>query len=152
MSEMLGKFGMGWLPDYPDFRDRTIDYNQVPERLLKLGQKESIKKMITKIGVEKPLRGSMPTSLDLLEWFSPVEDQGSLGSCTANAGVALVEFFERKAYQKHNDASRLFLYKTTRNLMHETGDNGAYLRSTMGALVLFGVPPEELLALHDCRF
>ena len=27
--------------------------------------------------------------------------------------------------------------------MNETGDNGAFLRSTMGALVLFGVPPEE---------
>jgi C1A family cysteine protease len=27
--------------------------------------------------------------------------------------------------------------------MHLTGDTGAYLRSTMGAMVLFGVPPEE---------
>jgi C1A family cysteine protease len=27
--------------------------------------------------------------------------------------------------------------------MHQTGDIGAYLRTTMGALVLFGVPPEE---------
>jgi len=27
--------------------------------------------------------------------------------------------------------------------MHETGDTGAYLRTTTGALVLFGVPPEE---------
>ena len=27
--------------------------------------------------------------------------------------------------------------------MHEAGDTGAFLRTTMGALVLFGVPPEE---------
>jgi len=54
-----------------------------------------------------------------------------------------VEYFEKKAFRKHIDASSLFLYKTTRNLMHQTGDIGAYLRTTMGALVLFGVPPEE---------
>ena len=28
-------------------------------------------------------------------------------------------------------------------MLHWTGDTGAFLRSTMGALVLFGVPPEE---------
>ena len=39
--------------------------------------------------------------------------------------------------------SRLFLCKATGNLLRWTGDTGAYLRTTMGALVLFGVPPEE---------
>ena len=72
-----------------------------------------------------------------------MEDQGTLGSCTANAGVGLVEYFERKAFGRHIDASRLFLYKVTRNLLRLTGDTGAYLRSTMGAMRLFGVPPEE---------
>ena len=66
-----------------------------------------------------------------------------MGSCTANAGVGVVEYFERRAFGKHIDASRLFLYKVTRNLDHQTGDTGAYLRTTMGGLVLFGVPPEE---------
>jgi C1A family cysteine protease len=55
----------------------------------------------------------------------------------------MMEYFERRAFGKHIDASRLFLYKVTRNLLHWTGDTGAFLRSTMGALVLFGVPPEE---------
>jgi C1A family cysteine protease len=143
MSEMLEKFGMGWLPDYPDFRDYTINHDKVSPRLLKLGQKTTIKKMLTKIGVKNRAKVSIPGSVNLQEWFSPVENQGSLGSCTANAGVALVEYFEKKAFQKHTDASRLFLYKATRNLMHQTGDIGAYLRTTMGAMVLFGVPPEE---------
>ncbi len=143
MSEMLEKFGMGWLPDYPDFRDYTINHDKVSPRLLKLGQKATVKKMLAKIGVKNPAKVSIPGSVNLQEWFSPVENQGSLGSCTANAGVALVEYFEKKAFQRHTDASRLFLYKTTRNLMHQTGDIGAYLRTTMGALVLFGVPPEE---------
>jgi len=49
----------------------------------------------------------------------------------------------RRAFGKHVDASRLFLYKATRNLLSLKGDSGAYLRTTMGALVLFGVPPEK---------
>ena len=54
-----------------------------------------------------------------------------------------MEYFERRAFGKHIDASRLFLYKTTRNLMQVTGDTGAWLRETMGALVLCGVPDEK---------
>ena len=41
------------------------------------------------------------------------------------------------------EGSRLFVYKTTRKLMMLKGDTGAYLRSAMGALVLFGVPDEK---------
>ena len=73
------------------------------------------------------------------------EDQGSLGSCTAHAGVGMVEYFEKRAFGKYVDASRLFLYKVTRNMLHWTGDTGALLRSTMGAMTTFGVPPEEYL-------
>jgi C1A family cysteine protease len=81
-----------------------------------------------------------------------VEDQGTLGSCTANAGVGMVEYFERKAFGRHIDASRLFLYKVTRNLLRLTGDTGAYLRSTIGAMRLFGVPPEEYWEYDISRF
>jgi len=140
---MRRRYAMGWLPDYPDFRDHTIDHDEVSKRLQGLGQKDSIKKMLTKVGVQKPIKAGLPKSVSLVNWFSPVEDQEELGSCTANAGVGLVEYFERRAFGKHIDASRLFLYKATRNLMKEKGDNGAFLRTTMGALVLFGVPPEE---------
>jgi C1A family cysteine protease len=81
-----------------------------------------------------------------------VENQGSLGSCTANAGVGLLEYFERRAHGRHLDASRLFLYKATRNLLHWTGDRGAFLRTTMGAMVLFGVPPEEYWAYTTSKY
>lgn len=121
---------MGWLPDYPDFRDYTTE-------------QETVKAMLKTVGTEKALKVGLPVSADLRAWCSPIEDQGSLGSCTANAGVGMVEYFERKAFGKHVDGSRLFLYKATRNLLHWTGDTGAFLRSTMGALVLFGLPPEE---------
>jgi len=140
---VIEKLGMGWLPDYPDFRDYTVERDEVTSRLELLGQKKSVKAMLTEVGVTKPARLTLPSSVDLRPWCSPIEDQDGLGSCTAHAGVGLVEYFERRAFGRHIDASRLFLYKATRNMLHWVGDTGAYLRTTMGALVLFGVPPEE---------
>ncbi len=140
MSEIL--CGMGWLRDIPDFRDLTIESNQVPLRLQTLGQ-PSVKANLAKIkglGTQEP---ALPLTADLRPWCSPIEDQKDLGSCTANAGVGCVEYFERRAFGTYLDGSRLFLYKVTRDLMGVTGDTGAYLRTTMGAMVLFGVPPER---------
>jgi len=57
--------------------------------------------------------------------------------------MGTVEYLENRAYGKHINGSRLFVYKTTRTLMGVTGDTGAWLRNTMGALVLCGVPPEK---------
>ncbi|HMK45065.1 MAG TPA: C1 family peptidase [Methanocella sp.] len=130
MRSIDSKYWMGWRPDYPDFRDYTLKTDEV-------------KHLFAKTGILKTGEKSLPKSADLRQWCSPVEDQGQLGSCTANAGVGMVEYYERKAFGKYLDASRLFLYKVTRTLMHEKGDSGAELRSTMGALALFGVPPEE---------
>ena len=151
MDKMIENLGMGWLPDYPDFRDYTAEQDKVSSSLKLLGQKDSVKAMLVKVGVAKRAKAgganrakaSLPASVDLRPWCSPIENQGSLGSCTANAGAGIVEYFERRAFGKHIDASRLFLYKATRNMLHWTGDTGAFLRSTMGALALFGVPPEE---------
>jgi C1A family cysteine protease len=137
------RLAMGWLPDYPDFRDLTVEHDDVSLRMKGLGQKDSVKRMLVKTGAAKQTKISLPVSVSLVNWFSPIEDQGQLGSCTANAGAGMVEYFERRAFGKHTDASRLFLYKTTRNMMQETGDTGAFLRTTMGAMVLFGLPPEE---------
>lgn len=136
------ELGMGWRPDLPDFRDYTVEQKDVAPRFALLGQEESVKEMLGRVGVVEPAE-TVPKSSDLRRWCSPIEHQGALGSCTAHAGVGVVEYYERRAFGRHIDASRLFLYKTTRNLLHWTGDTGAYLRSTMGALVLMGVPPEE---------
>lgn len=122
--------GLGWRPDLPSIKDYTVETSEIAEML---SGSELMK--------SKPKK--MPATVDLRHICSPVEDQKDIGSCTANAGVGLVEYFERRASGKHLDASRLFLYKVTRNLMHETGDTGAYLRTTMEAMVLFGIPPTE---------
>ncbi len=149
MAEIIEKLGMGWLPDYPDFRDHTVEQEDIPETLKALGQADSVKAMLKKAGVAEPAGVSLPVSADLRPWCSPIENQLSLGSCTAHAGVGIVEYFEKKAFGKHIDASRLFLYKATRNMLHWSGDTGAFLRTTMGALVLFGVPPEEYWPYTD---
>lgn len=91
---------------------------------------------------ERTRASDLPASVDLRDYCSPVEDQGMLGSCTAHAGAGVIEYYERRSFGRHLDASRLFLYKATRNLMKVKGDTGAYLRTTIGAMVLFGVPPE----------
>jgi C1A family cysteine protease len=124
----------GWLPDYPDFRDYNADHTKIEPMLATL--------RIPKLKDLKISAAPVPP-VDLRPWCSPIEDQQALGSCTAHAGIGLYEYFERRAFGEHVDASRLFLYKATRNLMKVTGDTGAYIRSTMGAMVLFGVPPES---------
>jgi C1A family cysteine protease len=134
---------MGWLPDYPDFRDYTIARAEVAPKMKALGETSSVKAMLTRVGVVDADVAALPASADLRQWCSAVEDQDKIGSCTAHAGVGMVEYFERRAFGRHIDASRLFLYKVTRNMLRWTGDTGAFLRSTMGALTLFGVPPEE---------
>lgn len=141
MITFSDKRGMGWLPDYPDFRDYTEETEAI--KTILTTQAKSKRRGIT-IKAD-----SLPTTVDLRPWCSPVEDQGMLGSCTAHAGAGIIEYYERKAFGRHTDASRLFLYKVTRNLMQAKGDTGAYLRSTIGAMVLFGVPPEEYWPYTD---
>jgi C1A family cysteine protease len=151
MSETFVIPAMGWLPDYPDIRDVTFQSERVPSKLQALGQ-PSVKQMLAKVGATTSAPAALPASVDLRPWCSPMEDQKTIGSCTAHAGVGLVEYFERRAFGKHLDASRLFLYKVTRNLLKWTGDTGAFLRSTMYALTLFGVPPEEYYPYNIADF
>lgn len=135
------KRGMGWLRDYPDIRDYTANNDKIQPMLKRIG-----------LTPEKKPKMKLSGSVDLRDWCSPIENQLTIGSCTAHAGVGMVEYFERRACGEHIDASRLFLYKVTRNLMHATGDTGGYLRQTMAALVLFGVPPEEYWTYDVDRF
>jgi C1A family cysteine protease len=143
MSEHLVAPSMGWLRDHPSIEDYSPESTKVSAKLSAAGQHDSIKQMLAKANAGDPSAFPFPPKKDLTQWCSPIENQGALGSCTAHAGVGMVEYFERKAFGKYIDASRLFLYKATRNMLHWTGDTGAFLRTTMGAMALFGVPPEE---------
>jgi C1A family cysteine protease len=122
--------GGGWLPDPPDTRDYTTD-------------RDDVRSLIGRTGALELAEAALPASVDLRTWCSPIEAQGPLNSCTAHATVGLLEYFERRSFGRHVDASRLFLYKVTRNLIGSVTDTGAYLRSAMGALALVGVAPER---------
>jgi C1A family cysteine protease len=142
--------GMGWLPDRPDVRDYVSTTPEVQERLA-AAQSKTVRLLAERAaavtdGATQDVADAteeLPAKVDLREWFPAVEDQESIGSCTANAACGIVEYYQRRTHGKYVDMSRLFLYKVTRRLLGLTGDTGAYLRSTMGALALFGAPPER---------
>lgn len=77
---------------------------------------------------------------------SPVEDQMSLGSCTANAVVGNYELLLNKDYPaQYIDLSRLFVYYNARlidNSINE--DSGAYIRDGVKSVKKYGVCSEKL--------
>jgi C1A family cysteine protease len=140
LTETEACVGTGWLPPMPDLRDYTEAEPGIAQISKKLGLSPG----------KKPAT-ALPETVDLRQWCSPVENQKGLGSCTAHAGVGVVEYFQNRAFGKHLEGSRLFVYKATRNLMQVTGDTGAWLRNTMGALVLCGVPEEKYWPYTDAE-
>jgi len=108
----------GWLPDLPDHRD--LMYSAIAPRLLEL-----------------------PKKVDLRPNCSPIENQGSLGSCTANALAGAVEFLEIKDDATFVDVSRLFIYYNERVIEGTVKeDSGAFLRDGIKSLAKQGVCPE----------
>jgi len=133
--------GTGWLPPIFDRRDYGPDHPAVAAANQRIAAQLKAHKL--------KAFAAPPSAIDLRPWCSPIEDQGALGSCSAHAAVGIVEYFERRAFGKHIDGSRLFIYKTTRNLLGVTGDTGAWLRNTMAALVMCGVPNERYWPYTD---
>lgn len=120
--------GMGWIPDVPSILDYTATHATVQPLLAK---------------TSFPAVPAPPSHVDLRQYFPPIWDQQELGACTAHAAAALVGYFEKKALGRTIDVSRMFIYKATRDLTGTSGDAGAYLRTTMEALAVFGAPPEN---------
>lgn len=84
--------------------------------------------------------------VDLREWSSPVDDQGLLGSCVANAITNAYELMVLYRQPKmFVDLSRLFVYYNARaysNLLYE--DSGTSIRDGLRGLKEFGVCKESL--------
>lgn len=118
-------FRMGWNKDYPDARDYDLD-NKAVSRFIVKGVKDVL----------------APSGIISVELPSP-RSQGNLGSCTAHSGTYVFEVHQRVANLGDEPMSRLFLYKVSRKLAGTDGDSGSFLRTTMQAIVMFGVPPES---------
>jgi len=134
---LLRKVGTGWLPPIPDMRDFTEEHPQVQVIL------ERMRLLKNQSGQE------LPKSIDLRFYCTPIEDQGRLGSCTAQAAAGVIEYFIFRSFHRLCDFSRLFIYKNTRSLMSRTGDTGAWLRNTLGSLVICGAAPERYWPYTD---
>lgn len=81
-------------------------------------------------------------------WCSPIEDQLELGSCVGQAVVGAYELMLNKIYpNRFVDLSRLFVYYNARYIdgpEYVLEDSGAYLRSGIKSLKLWGVCKEDL--------
>ena len=118
----------GWVPDRPDQRDKLYAAIAAPPKKL-------------------------PARVDLSAQCSAVEDQGQLGSCTANALVGNLEFLERKAGHDVTDLSRLFIYYNERAMEGTVGeDAGAMIRDGVKSLVKLGVCTEKKWPYRIARF
>lgn len=99
---------------------------------------------------------SLPASIDLRPNASaiPIYDQGSLGSCTANATCFAYHFDEYKQKFAHTfNPSRLFLYYETRALSGKTAvDSGASIRNTMKTSANVGVCADYLWSYDTSKF
>jgi len=89
-------------------------------------------------------------------WCSQVQDQGSLGSCTANAWAGLLDYDENKwpvAGRKYIDMSRLFIYYNERVLDGTVAeDSGANLRDGAAVINASGSCAETLWPYVESKF
>lgn len=72
--------------------------------------------------------------------YTPISNQGSLGSCTANAVADCVEILKGiEDPNKVEQVSRLFIYYNARNSINETHlDEGSYIHDALNSLKTLG--------------
>lgn len=117
MRHRMGRYG--WIPDLPDARDRVF---KIPRKAV-----------------------ALPPSADVRTGCPPVYDQGDLGSCTANAIGAAIEFDQRKQQLQEFTPSRLFIYYNERALAGTIAtDSGAMLRDGIKTVASDGACPETM--------
>ena len=118
----------GWIPDVPDHRDMSYEY----------------------LGVDL----SLPKQIDLSLLCPPVYDQGSLGSCTANAICVAIQSVRNKQNLKPDFVpSRLFIYYNERVMENSiASDSGAQIRHGIKSVASNGDCPETSWPYDVAKF
>ena len=110
----------GWIRDLPDQRDRKFQLAQ-----------------------DNREANSLPASADLRAQCPPVYDQAELGSCTANAIAAALEFDAARQKLTASTPSRLFIYYNERSIEGTvSSDSGAQIRDGIKSVAQWGDCPE----------
>lgn len=118
----------GWIPDLPDHRD-----------------------FLYGAAARRPKR--MPSRVDLRGYCSAVDNQKSLGSCSANALAGALEFLECKDSVPYLDISRLFIYYNERVVENTVEhDAGACVRDGIKTMARLGACDEALWPYVIKRF
>jgi C1A family cysteine protease len=101
-----------------------------------------------------PVGVTLPSAVDLSGGFPAVYDQGDLGSCTANAIGAAIEYDQLKENKAWDFMpSRLFIYYNERAMegtIHE--DSGAAIRDGVKSVNVHGVCKETLCPYVPAAF
>ena len=100
-----------------------------------------------------PKRAKLPAFINLRAQDGPIEDQGALGSCTANALAGVLQFLEKKDGLDVVLLSRLFIYYDEREAEGTVGtDSGANLRDGIKVLASKGVCSEKIWPYKISKF
>jgi C1A family cysteine protease len=119
----------GWVPDLPDRRDYRFS-------------------------APLAVTAALPPGVDLTSACPAVYDQGQLGSCTANAIAAALEFDQMKQNQSPIFVpSRLFIYYNERVIEGTVNsDSGAQIRDGMSSVANQGACPEDMWPYDITQF
>jgi len=124
-TKQNARLGFGWVPDLPDNRDHLY-----AAPMAKLGP--------------------LPRKVNLRRHCPPVYNQGQIGSCTANAIAAAIEFDRKKQKLADFVPSRLFIYYNERSMEHSVSiDNGAEIRDGIKSVGKQGACPEREWSYDD---
>lgn len=85
---------------------------------------------------------TVPKSASLKRYIGGIEDQGEIGSCTANSTCSAIELICERA-GKPRDLSRLFNYYNSRERDNMLGQDGATMRSAIKSAAKEGLPLES---------
>lgn len=112
-----------------------------------------------------PLKESLPVKVDLRSGFPAIFDQKSLGSCTAQAWCALLDFMElfdlkdglsdAEIFElgKFDPISRLFFYWAERSVLHSVNsDSGAELSTGAEVVESIGFCRESMWPYKISKF